>query len=52
MNFEKRIEKVRKQIKKISVKYDIDESKIVWMGGNKYIFVTRNGEEKRVEAVL
>lgn len=49
MNFEKKLKKVRKQKEEIAIKFGTDESKIVWMGDEKYILVTRNGEEKRVE---
>ena len=44
--FERAIEKARKTIKEIAKEHNVDETKVVWMGNNKFIIV-KDGQEIR-----
>lgn len=48
MYFDKLMEKVRNDIKKIAQSYNIDESRAVYIGNNKYIAVLTDGREIRI----
>lgn len=40
--------KIQKDRAELAKAYDTDESKIVYIGNNKYIVVTRDGKEIRI----
>ena len=44
-NFEEIMEQVRNDITKLAKEYDVSETRIVWMGNNKYTVVTINGKQ-------
>lgn len=46
--FNKLMEKVRNDKKELAISYNTDESKIVYIGNNKYIVVTNDGKEIRI----
>lgn len=45
---DKRLEKIRRDKKKLAEEYSTDESKIVFIGDNKYIVVLLDGTEVRI----
>lgn len=46
--FNKLMEKVHRDKKELASSYNTDESKIIYVGDNKYIVVTRDGKEIRI----
>ena len=48
MYIDKLLEKVRKDKKELAIAYDTDESKIVYIGNNKYIVVLKDGQNIRI----
>ena len=46
--FNKLMEKVYRDKKELASSYNTDESKIIYVGDNKYIVVTRDGKEIRI----
>ena len=46
--FDKRLEKIRRDKKKLAEEYNTDESKIVYIGDNKYIVVLSSGTEVKI----
>ncbi len=48
MYFDKLMEKVRRDKKELATTYNTDETKIVYIGNNKYIVVLLDGTELRI----
>nr|DAH15372.1 MAG TPA: hypothetical protein [Caudoviricetes sp.] len=48
MNMEKVLDRVKRDIKELAKMYSTDESKIIWRGFNRYIVITKSGEEIQV----
>ena len=46
--FNKLMEKVHRDKKELASSYNIDESRVIYIGDNKYIVVTRDGKEIRI----
>ena len=46
--FIKLMERVNRDKKELASSYNTDESKIIYVGDNKYIVVTRDGKEIRI----
>ena len=46
--FNKLMEKVQRDKKELASSYNTDKSKIIYVGDNKYIVVTRDGKEIRI----
>ena len=45
---DKHLEKIRRDKKKLAEEYNTDESKVVYIGDNKYIVVLLDGAEVRI----
>ena len=43
------IEKIQRDKKELASSYNTDKSKIIYVGDNKYIVVTRDGKEIRIQ---
>ena len=48
MYIDKLWEKVARDRKSLATSYNTDESKIVYIGDNKYIVITKDGKEIRI----
>ena len=48
MNMEKVLDRVERDKKELAEAYSVDESKIIWRGLNRYIVITKDGQEIRI----
>ena len=48
MYIDKLLEKVARDRKSLATSYNTDESKVVYIGDNKYIVITQDGKEIRI----
>lgn len=48
MNMEKMLDRVKRDKKELAKSYNTDKSKIIWCGLNRYIVITKDGQEIRI----
>lgn len=48
MNMEKMLDRVKRDKKELAKAYNTDKSKIIWRGLNRYIVITKDGQEIRI----